>query len=64
MEKQKQKSEPYIQKNGFYDTLIIKKEKPEIKKSLQICNKIGNVKKLINKKYMIPSQFPNITKVD
>lgn len=49
---------------GFYQTLIIKKEAPETKKNSKVCDKIGNVKKLINKKYMIPSQFPNITKIN
>lgn len=50
---------------GFYETLIIKKKDiPKKQISSKVCDKIGNVKKLINKKYMIPSQFPNITKVN
>jgi hypothetical protein len=49
---------------GFYQTLIVKKQREEKKIPSKICDKIGNVKKLINKKYMIPSQFPNITKMN
>jgi len=51
---------------GFYETLKIKPQtkKKKISENPDICKKIGNIKKLINKKYMIPSQFPNITKIN
>jgi hypothetical protein len=51
-------------KNGFYETLVVKKQKnvqQPIKKDPEICKKIGNIRDLAKKKYMIPSQFPNIT---
>lgn len=50
---------------GFYETLVIKKkpinkEQPP-NKTNEVCKKVGNVNSLMKKKYMIPSQFPNIT---
>jgi hypothetical protein len=49
---------------GFYETLKIKPQtrKRKVFQNPDVCKKIGNVKKLIGKKYMVPSQFPNITK--
>ena len=62
-----QKSATNILDNqGFYETLVAKKQtniqKP-IRKDAEICKKMGNVKELTKKKYMIPSEFPNITQV-
>ena len=50
---------------GFYETLIIKNQ-PKIKEPIsnkdnEVCKKVANVNSLMKKKYMIPSQFPNIT---
>lgn len=50
--------------NGFYETLVMKKKsniQQSIKKDAEICKKMGTINGLIKKKYMIPSQFPNIT---
>lgn len=53
-------------KQGFYETLVVKKQtnaQQPIKKDADICKKMGNIRDLTKKKYMIPSQFPNITQV-
>lgn len=48
---------------GFYETLKFKQNLniEQTKRNTEICKKIGNINDLIKKRYMIPSQFPNIT---
>lgn len=61
---QTQNRRPVVDNQGFYETLKTKPtvEQPTIKNG-EICNKMGNISELTKKKYMIPSQFPNITQV-
>jgi Uma2 family endonuclease len=61
---EKQKPEVFAKRMGFYENLIVKPKENKQEKAVYVCDKIGNVKKIINKKYMIPSQFPNITKMN
>lgn len=59
-------SKPTDEKSGFYETLIMKKKddpKQPTKYNSQTCKKMGIINNLMKKKYMIPSQFPNITQV-
>lgn len=60
----KNKKTTTSRQNGFFETLIVK-SKPKtvetVKQSAEICNKMNNTSDLMKKKYMIPSQFPNIT---
>lgn len=62
--KQKTTSSSGSTNTGFYETLVINKPidtKQKSNKDNELCKKIPNVKSLIKRKYMIPSQFPNIT---
>ncbi len=53
---------PISKDTGFYETLVIKKKQPQpTKKDAEICKKMGFIDDLSKKRYMIPSQFPNIT---
>jgi hypothetical protein len=62
--KQKTRSSSGSTNTGFYETLVINKppdNKQQSNKDNEVCKKITNVNSLIKRKYMIPSQFPNIT---
>lgn len=60
------KTKTNAKETGFYETLVGKtktktKPSPSPKQDGEFCNKIENISDLLDKKYMIPSQFPNIT---
>lgn len=61
------KKQKVSSETGFYETLVINKkpldkQQDKSNKDNEICKKIGNVNVLTKTKYMIPSQFPNITR--